>query len=62
LLSNRGDNGEDDADAEGPMVAEISLGAQRSARFAFKRNVEKPWRGYMKKQNARRRSPAKRPN
>jgi len=44
------------------MVAEISLGAQRSARFAFKRNVEKPWRGYMKKQNARRGSPAKRPN
>jgi hypothetical protein len=25
----------------GPMVAGIPLGAQRSARFAFKRNVEK---------------------
>jgi hypothetical protein len=27
------------------MVAEISLGAQRSARFAFKRNVEKALAG-----------------
>jgi hypothetical protein len=26
---------EDDADTEGSMVAEISLGARRSARFAF---------------------------
>jgi hypothetical protein len=31
------------------MVAEISLGAQRSARFAFKRNAERALAGYMKK-------------
>jgi hypothetical protein len=44
------------------MGAEIALGAQRSARFAFERNVEKAWRGYIKKQNAEPVSAARRPN
>jgi hypothetical protein len=44
------------------MVAEISAGAQRSVRFAFKRNVAKALVGLMKKHNAGPGSAARWPN
>jgi hypothetical protein len=43
-------------------VAEISIGAQRSARFAFERNVAKALVELMKKHNAGPGSAARWPN